>query len=298
MACYHPLDAFQRVDPSTLRNSIHFKPPGEPLQLKCGQCIGCRLDYSLHWAIRIMHEAKQHDENCFITLTYDDEHLPADQSLVKEHFQKFMKKLRKRCASREIRYFHCGEYGGETQRPHYHAALFGIDFHDCILYKETNGIKLYISPTLEKIWGKGICSVGHLTFDSAAYVARYICKKITGDQAAEHYERIDEYTGEIINLQPEYCTMSRNDGIGRGFYDEFSTDIFPNDICIYKGKPCKPPRYYDNLYELTNPEEYKCVKDKRKRGALKHAHDNTPERLATKEKVKKAQYQQLKRTLE
>lgn len=174
-----------------------FSPPGEAVQLPCGQCIGCRLDYSLHWAVRCMHEAQMHDENCFLTLTYSDEHVPSSGSLDKGALQKFWKRLRKRFPERRIRYFACGEYGERLHRPHYHACVFGFDFPDRELFMMREGIPLYTSEALAQCWPFGFCSIGDVTFESAAYVARYACKKITGEAASRHYERIDYETGEI-----------------------------------------------------------------------------------------------------
>ena len=149
----------------------------------CGQCIGCRLERSRQWAIRCVHEASLHTDNCFITLTYSPDCLPSDGSLNHDDFQKFFKRLRKHIAPKKIRYYMCGEYGEDLQqpsklgRPHFHACLFGLDFDDKQLYIVRDDVKLYTSATLEKIWGKGFVTIGDVTFESAAYVARYIAKK-------------------------------------------------------------------------------------------------------------------------
>ena len=117
-----------------------------------------------------------YDDNCFITLTYSNQHIPADGSLDVRVFQKFMKRLRKRFGD-GIRFYHCGEYGSLLGRPHYHACLFNFDFPDKYLWKENNGQKLYRSPSLEELWPYGYSSIGTVTFESAAYVARYILKR-------------------------------------------------------------------------------------------------------------------------
>ena len=125
MSCFRPLAAWRSkyLLSSSGKPLIHFGSPRdlksfnspvstdfyEELLLPCGQCIGCRIDYSRTWAIRCLHESKLHDENSFLTLTYDDDHLPSDLSLDKTHFQKFMKRLRSRFPDRVIRYYHCGE---------------------------------------------------------------------------------------------------------------------------------------------------------------------------------------------
>lgn len=149
------------------------------LSLPCGQCIGCRLEYSRQWAIRCMHESTLHDQSCFITLTYSDDNLPEHGTLILRDFQLFMKRLRFEFSNVKIRFYHCGEYGEKFGRPHYHALLFGIDFEaDRTLYSQSKqGSKLYVSDTLNKLWNKGFATIGNITFESAAYVARYVVKK-------------------------------------------------------------------------------------------------------------------------
>lgn len=298
MACFHPLSAFARVSGQTGSLKIAFSPPGDPLQLPCGQCIGCRLDRSLQWACRCMHEASLYDDNCFITLTYDDDNLPVDGSLDKSHFQKFMKRLRKRFRGRSIRYYHCGEYGDKFGRPHYHACLFNFDFTDKELFSVRKGVRLYTSGVLSDLWKFGVSSVGDLTFESAAYVARYCLKKKNGADAEYYYERIDEDTGEILFLEPEYTTMSRRPGIGHSWFSEFSSDVFPWDEVIVRGRVSKPPRYYDSKYEIMDPDGFAEMKEKRKQKALRMAKDNTPSRLHAREVVKLAQVKMLKRGYE
>lgn len=193
MPCYKPLDAW-RPDRSAVSKRLMFeynpKYCGQTmpdLQVPCGQCVGCRLERSRQWAIRCMHEAQMHKQNCFITLTYDDKHLPEDHGLHYKHFQDFMKRLRKKYGA-GIRFYMCGEYGEQLGRPHFHACIFGMDFADKKLWKTTGSkSKLYRSAELEKLWTFGFSSVGDVNFESAAYVARYIMKKVTGEAATEHY---------------------------------------------------------------------------------------------------------------
>lgn len=172
---------------------------------------------------------------------------------------------RKKRFYRKILYYHAGEYGEKLGRPHYHACIFGIDFKDKVLIKMTNDIPLYKSDTLSRIWGKGFCSVGNVTFESAAYVARYIMKKVGGPEKKEHYERIDKETGELINLKQEYTTMSRRPGIGKTWFNKFKQDIFPNDFIVDKnGEKHRVPKYYTNMYEIENPEAMLKIKKKGK----------------------------------
>ncbi len=138
--------------------------------------------------------------------------------------------------------------------------------------------QLYRSPILDELWDKGYCLIGELTFDSAAYVARYIMKKITGPQAEQHY----------AGRKPEYTTMSRRPGIGKAWLDRYGSEVFREDSVIINGKPARPPRYYDSQYEITNPEDFDQVKSSRIRKAAKHHRNNTPERLRVREKVQEA----------
>jgi len=256
-----------------------------PLDVPCGQCIGCRLERSRQWAIRCVHEASLYEKNCFITLTYSPENMPKDSSLVKRDFQLFMKKLRKRFGSR-IRFFHCGEYGDLGGRPHYHACLFNFDFPDKekqLLY----GRQVTVSKMLEQIWGKGYCVLGDVTFESAAYVARYITKKITGAKALEHYNTIDYDTGEVLAERlPEYTLMSRRPGIGADWFKQFHKEIYGYDSVVIKGREMKPPKFYDSKYELLNPADLKRVKRKRVEKAEKFVKDDSGERLYQREKIK------------
>ena len=162
-----------------------------------------------------MQEAKLHKDNCFITLTYSDDCIPPDFGLRKADFQGFMKRLRKKVPN--VRYFHCGEYGDRTSRPHYHACLFGYDFPDKVHFTTRNGHKVYTSKILNDTWGYGITEIGDLTFDSAAYVARYVVKKLSISDASsdeaikaftDKYSWVNWQTGEIVIRPPEYITMS------------------------------------------------------------------------------------------
>ncbi|HGJ5877695.1 MAG TPA: hypothetical protein ACHBZ9_01075 [Arsenophonus nasoniae] len=262
-----------------------------PVEVPCGQCIGCRLERSRQWAVRCMHEASLHEDNCFITLTYDEEHLDDHASLNKRDFQLFMKRLRKRFGE-GIRYFHCGEYGELLQRPHYHACLFNFDFPDKTLWTVRNGVRLYRSEALEELWPFGYSSIGSVTFDSAAYVARYITKKITGDNADEYYQ----------GREPEYITMSRKPGIGAKWLEKYTEDVYPLDKVVLQtskgAKLAKPPRYYDKIYDLSNPSEFERIRAKRVRKASVHSEDNTYERLAVREKVHQLRSKQLIRSYE
>lgn len=266
MPCYRPLSAWQSITADARgKRAVFFgdNPRNAvPINLPCGQCIGCRLERSRQWAVRIMHEASLHERNCFLTLTFDEDHVPSDYSLNVVTFQKFMKRYRKMFGP--VRFFHCGEYGELNFRPHYHAIIFGHDFDDRIQCDLRTQNALFVSPSLQKLWPFGRATIGDVTFESAAYCARYITKKVTGDLADTHYERVHSVTGEIYKVSPEYTTMSRRPGIGRGWYDKYHSEVFPQDRVIARGVESKPPRAYEQLLEQRDLEMYKALKDKRK----------------------------------
>lgn len=295
MVCYRPIVGYRSktLTKNGKRGVVFSKNSGFSdlaTTISCGQCVGCRLERSRQWAVRLLHENKLHDESCFITLTYSDDFLPSDYSLNVKHFQDFMKRLRweySESLGKKIRFFHCGEYGENTQRPHYHAILFGIDFPDKTLLKDGEN-KLYTSEILTRIWGFGHAVIGSVSFESAAYVARYVVKKFKGpdDKKIAHYRLVDPETGEVHDRRPEYCTMSRRPGIARGFVEKFQSDIYPSDECIVNGFPSRPPRAYDNYLEQIDPDLFKNIKQNRKKiGELAAVvANNTFERLRVRER--------------
>jgi len=277
MPCFRPLVGF-RSPTGGLVFSRHLSI-GLPMTVPCGQCIGCRLERSRQWAVRCMHEAQLHDVNCFITLTYDEGHVPRFGSLLMDDWQKFFKRLRKRVG--KVRFFGCGEYGEQFGRPHYHACLFGWDFPDKVLWSTRGGHDVFRSPLLESVWSYGQSEIGSLTFESAAYVARYCVKKVTGKAAEAHYQCVDPETGELGSRLPEFATMSRRPGIGAAWFDLYSDDVYPSDEVIVRGRSCKPPRFYDRLLAAASPEEAQIVC--RKRDRARSRVDETPARLRVRE---------------
>lgn len=288
MPCYKPRPVTRNGIKSNGKYNISFDitKGGDIIMIPCGQCIGCRLERSRQWAIRCVNEAKQYENNCFITLTYRD--MQENNSLNKRDFVLFMKKLRKKYGS-GIRFFHCGEYGESLERPHHHACIFNHDFADKQYYKQSaGGEKLYISDDLNSLWGHGYAIVGTVTWESAAYVARYVVKKITGETAAGHYGL----------REPEYVTMSRRPGIGKNWLDEFFSDVYPYDeVVMREGKRFKPPKYYDKILEQQNPEALQTIKQKRFE-AIEKKPIESYSRLKTKMTIKKLQLNQLMRGYE
>jgi len=293
MACFHPIAAYQLDS-----GEVVFVERGRikrPLFLPCGQCVGCRLERSRQWAVRCMHEAQMYDNNIFVTLTYDDDHLPTNSSLNYRHFQLFMKRLRKDFSGRSVRFYMCGEYGEDFQRPHFHACLFNCFFTDRkIQGKLPSGASLYVSERLERLWPFGFSSIGDVTFESAAYVARYCMKKVTGRNADAHYERVDWATGEIIQVEPEFSRMSLKPGIGADFFAKYRDDIYTRspdgvkDMVVMRGKVMKPPRYYDKLLEKASDFSSDYVEFLRYKKAQMFGDDNSPERLVVREKCAEA----------
>lgn len=290
MPCYRPLKAFR-----TLGGGVVFNRGGEAtsaeLGLPCGRCSGCRRRRAREWALRCVHEASQWPVNSFVTLTYSPSKLPPNGSLEVSHWQRFAKRLRK--AVGPFRFFHCGEYGERNLRPHYHAALFGVDFAaDRVFLTERGGNKLYTSKLLEQTWGQGHVSIGELTYESAAYVARYVMKKAVG-QDKRRYERISEH-GEVYHVRPEYVTMSRRPGIGSGWFSKFKGDVFPSDEVVHRGRRYRPPRFYD---ERLPEAELEALKLKRRQVAAVHGDELSEERLKVREQVAEARSNNLRRDL-
>lgn len=306
MPCYRPVTGYRSrsLNPSGKRSIVFERSKGlvdRPVTVPCGRCIGCRLERSRQWAVRCMMEAQLHAENSFITLTYSPSNVPVDGNLDVSHFQKFMKRLRKMLAPEKVTFFHCGEYGDSFQRPHYHACIFGYGFPDRKLFTVRDGVRLYRSETLERLWPAGFSTVGDVTFQSAAYVARYVTKKRLGKDAASYYREhgyVNKETGELTPRKPEYVTMSRAKGIGRDWYSKFGSDVYPSDQVIANGFPQKPPKYFDGLYELENEKDFRRIQKERMARAARHKQDSTPRRLRDREQCKEAQVSRLHRGLD
>jgi hypothetical protein len=307
MACFKPIQAYRLHNGEIV---FHDKGNANPMELPCGQCIGCRLQRSKEWALRCMHEASCNEQNSFITLTYNAENIPPDGGLVKSHVQKFFKRLRKSIYPKKVKYYYCAEYGEKNNRPHYHILLFGYCPSDWILlpFPTKSGQDCYTSPSIEKLWGKGFVQVGEVTFESAAYVSRYIMKKVNGqakdiinpETGLKHYERYNDFTGEIHEVLPEYADMSRGGrygtGIGGQWFNRYSGDCYPKDYITFNGTRHRPPRYYDDKLKKENPEMYDELKAWRAKKGYESG-DNMPHRLKARQKVTEAKTSRLKRSL-
>lgn len=241
----------------TSPRTVGFKPDGKTIswsqksfskeyasfQLPCGKCIECRLDYARQWAVRCVHEAQMHPSNCFVTLTYDEDHLSSPR-LNYEDFQLFMKRLRK-VQDFPIGYFVTGEYGEKTKRPHWHAILFNYRPRDAVYYRTTeNGDKCFTSETLRKIWSKGMVEFGDVTFQSAGYCARYSAKKLIHGKDGEH------------EFNP-ISKKSKKNAIGKKWIERYWPDVFTEGrVRLRDGSSCGIPRYYEKWFKENLPEQW------------------------------------------
>lgn len=264
------------------------------MSVPCGQCVGCRLERSRQWAVRCEHEISLHEHNCFVTLTYDDNNLPVDESLSLPDIQKFNKRLRKKFGA-GIKIFYAGEYGDINRRPHYHSILFNMNFPDRKPFKRLgSGFTIDQSAILSELWPFGFSSIGAATFESAAYVARYCLKKVTGEASAEHYKHVTRY-GELVDLVPEFAHMSK--GIGAEWLKRHCSDVYPADRVVSRGgRVGRPPRYYAKYFASVNPMMSDELKEQRALSGIAEAWNNTPQRLAVREQVKQAQLRHLRRS--
>lgn len=280
MGCAQPLIGYRSKEVGrTGKRGITFNRnasfSGVPMELPCGQCIGCRLEHSRQWAMRCMHEKQMHADNVFLTLTYDDRHLPDGGTLVRKDPQLFLKRLRKKYGE-GIRFYGCGEYGELSARPHYHFILFNFRCPDLRYYKSTrSGEKLFTSDCIKGLWPYGFNVLGDVSFKSCAYVARYVTGKIKGDLAEAHY------AGRL----PEFSMMSRNPGIGSKWFQEYGPASYKWDAIVMNGKEVRPPRFYDTRFEVLDAASLAALKVKRRRAAVLSKADNTKERRIVKEQV-------------
>lgn len=324
MPCYKPLKGMYVYDTKNGKTKVVFNELNEKyiklreVDIPCGHCIGCRLSYASNWAMRCQLEAKEYPENYFLTLTYDEAHLPVrdhmvvDQengeivkeetvaTLIPEDFTKFEKDLRRyydyHYNHQNIRFFGCGEYGTKNQRPHYHIIQFNTPLNDLKLVEESfTGAALYESPTISKIWGKGIVRIGSVTYESCAYVARYTMKKA-------NLSKLDEIDS---GKEPEFIRMSRNPGIGNKYLEENQAKIkkYDNIIIQRDGKPItfKPPKYFDKF--LTEDEKLERQEKRIKIAFISEDQQNEltsldkDQRLKTAEEIIKQKTNPLKRNL-
>lgn len=281
MACYWPIPASQMgSEPPRL-----WPPLGSAnLALPCGKCIGCRTDRATQWANRCQHEASAWRTNAFLTLTYDDDHLPPEGHLQPRDLQLFIKRLRKhahsngsgidRDRSSSIRYFACGEYGDSTNRPHYHALLFNCGFND----REKVGKDLYSSPLLEQLWPYGQNRLGDCTPAAASYIAQYNLKKQgQGDHDADGVWR-----------PAPFLRMSLKPAIGAKWADKYATDLGQGYLVQEGGRKTSIPRYYQKRVKELQPLFFEALQANAAKHRMKNPTDNNePERKRDAEEIHK-----------
>ena len=277
--CHHveitPQDKILKIyEKGTNYNNI---PIHDFIEIPCGKCLECKLEYSRMWADRCMLEAKQYKDNCFITLTYDEDNVPVNdlnyKTLKKDDLQNFLKALRNHVNYKDgkylkkedrdykiIRYYACGEYGEKKKRPHYHAILFNFIPDDLLeVGVNINGQKYYRSDFLEKIWNKGNVIVGNADWNSCAYVSRYVAKKqgVTNNNIYE-----------LTKIQEEFVLMSKKPGIGFKWYEDHNVcyaNFTKNYISTINGsKTITHNKYFDKLLDRDDPNKLEEVKSIRK----------------------------------
>lgn len=279
VACVSPIEAWR-----TPFGGVQFGCVGSTgrILLPCGQCVECRLARSSEWALRCVHEAKLYRRNAFVTLTYGE---GCALSLYYDDFRLFVRRARRELGP--LRYFMGGEYGELNRRPHFHALLFGVDFPDRYFHgRSPSGEVIYRSPVLESLWKHGFSSCGEVTYESAGYVARYVVKKLTGQDALDGYKFLQEETGELVDVEPEFGRMSLNPGIGARFFERYHSEMTVRDAVVWNGVEHALPRYYDKLWERMDPEGFEEAKLKRQ--ALRERGENAPARLVARRQVAEA----------
>lgn len=334
MACYHPKRVLMEDGQIlwTERQPEHYAQ--ERVLIKCGKCLGCRRATQRDWSLRCFHEALHHNHewrdplsrvattipnSCVVTLTYNEEHLPANGALHYPDFQNFMKRLRVRRARNpdlavpaksekqkkpsQIRYFMCGEYGRKG-RPHFHAILYSETFEDRYTVVDRNDHETVMSYELDKLWSKapfpgspptniGRASVDEFTYAGAAYVAGYVMKKAGDEHLGPWHETISTITGEVTvkPIKPEFRKMSlgtsvdKLGGLGKAYLEANYPRIYDEDLCRIGEYSFKPPRYYDTLLARHNPDLLSDVKERRHEAMVETANEWTPERCTAAETI-------------
>lgn len=285
MSCTSPRTAYMKSDKKPTDNvtlawseqeaAARWGGNYHSVQIPCGNCLACRLKKSQEWATRCQHELRYHKEACFLTLTYNNENLPTDGCVSNRAHQLFMKRLRKYIdkvrPGCKIRFFMCGEYGSKKARPHYHYIIFGFDFDDKVVHARTSrGDLLFRSPALGRLWPFGFSTIGSVTHESCAYVARYVTKKMHGKDGASFYKK--------SGLTPEFCRCSNRPGIGFQWFEEFADDCCRTGQVplLKKGQihHIGIPRYYLKILRRVAPNAYDEVVVNRQQAALlQSAHD-------------------------
>lgn len=267
MPCETPRRAYPTAEGGRVKffkptDRQYYQEPYNGLLLPCGICILCRQEQARQAAVRITHEATLHDQNCFLTLTYNEQSIPQDGGLNYQHLTDFWKRLRYHYG--KLSYYAVGEYGDKTNRPHYHACVFGHDFFEGAVVIKEEPHRLWTNARLNQAWGLGHVAIGTLDHNTASYTTGYILKK---QRAKQRYCVIETGTGELITVEGPRAFMSRN--IGRRWWERWGEGVQNWDRVIINGKPQKPPKAYDRWLGEINKQRMEEIKNKRVNKALK-----------------------------
>jgi len=265
----------------------------DQIEKPCGKCIACIDLKSLRDATQLICELKTTTgDSWFATLTYDDEHLPADMSVSVREIQLFNKKYRKHLKKQNIsnkyRYRYRGEYGGQTNRPHYHICMFSVPMDDLVIWRDSHTHKLYRSPVLEKIWGKGQVVVTPLTPENCRYISRHhYAEKVEKGDITKLIHRHPVTGVTLSGLAPEFTQGSNRPGMGQKFFERFKTDIFPHDNIVQNGRLMPVPKYFDKLLQRLDADELEQIKAIRvEKIKPRTAAENNRQAKFNKERVK------------
>lgn len=199
------------------------------VKIACGHCWQCRRESSLDTAVRAQHESHYWTHSFFLTLTYDNLHLPKNSSLSRPHITAFVRELKR---NMDIMIFGCGEYGGKFGRPHYHLILFSNhDIH---------------SEEYQKHWSFGHIDVGECTPASIAYVCKYSVKKVLGPAAHSYYAD--------RGIIPEFGIFPKRPAMGRKWLEDNLQHIISNNFVYYNNSKRRIPRYYKKILAALKPE--------------------------------------------
>lgn len=314
MPCFYARDAWQIREGEKL---VFTKPnaPATHYKVPCNYCLGCVIQQSIHWQVRIMHELSMHESALFVTLTYEPRKEPPNGDLNFEHHRLWIKRLRRAYPEVNLRYFTAGEYGGTNAHPHYHAIIFGLELPDLVVHDQNRfGQKRYTSEKMTALWGKGHVIIGEVSHQSARYVASHMEKALkdlggmwtqddNGIYVRTSYRTRDPETGRVIELTNPQTRQSRRPGIGASWLDKYydsckhghimfrenRKNLLDKKASIKMRKYQIPPYYLARLKE-THPELAAKIKE----AARKFVNDeynrwnSSPERMAIREKCLQA----------
>lgn len=260
-------------------------------KIPCGRCDSCNSDRARDWATRSYLHSTLETHKYFLTLTISDEKMLPHRGLMKRSLQLFMKRARSHYGDfvGETSFLGCGEYGGDTLRAHYHLLLFGIEIDDLVpAGRGKRGDTLFSSATINRLWPWGHVMIGHVTYETCAYVAGYLTKKLGkgSDDPAYARHEINRETGEIRSwqVQPEFLLSSRRPAIGREWFERFKGDVYPSGFLVIDGRRVPAPRYFDRLLAES---ELLRMKVKRRQQARLRPEEQTEWRLSTKDESRR-----------